>query len=284
MSARPQAALARWQRSLQLLAAMPPEITANEINDRLLADVARLVRPDPAAAVELRVVILWAVNDPEAGLVDQLAGELYGSVPGASPVLSVLTLPSATPGSLVREELAGAHAVVVAAGYYDLVLAEPPAAAGERLAAAAPWVAWIAGRLSHDHVTIAVHGRTTRRSDAVSRSDWVRQMAVGRLSVPPAWPPGVLVETGPDAVPGTLAARVLQPFRADLMGTFEAMTYDHVKRAVRGTERRCATIRQAAGAGVPAGDPWIRVQAHAAGSVARTVAAVLDASDPAGER
>jgi hypothetical protein len=283
MSAGQTAALARWQRSLELLASMPPEITANMVNDRLLASVARLLRPDEDIAVELRVMILWAVGDPEARLIGELAGQLAGSVPGARPELVVVSLPSRAPGTVVREQLAGAHAVVVVAGFYDLVSAEPAAEAAGRLAEAARWLGEVAGRLDPDCVTIAVDGRTTRRSDPASRADEIQQKAVGRLGLPRSWPADVIVETGPDAVPGALAARVLRPFREDLAAAYAEATYGQVRHAVRYTERRCAGIREAITditEEVPTDLRWTWLQAHAARRVAGAVAAALEAREP----
>src|ERR1700722_10939168 len=112
MSVSSATALARWQRSLELLAKMPPEITANLINARLLADVAWLMQPDKDTPVELRVVVVWSAAAPEAAL----AGELARSSPGARLKLTVVSVRSPTPAGVVREQLAGAHAVVIVAG------------------------------------------------------------------------------------------------------------------------------------------------------------------------
>lgn len=279
-------ALGRWQRSLELLARMPPDITENLVNDLMLADVAAVLSPDPDQAVELRVVLLWAVGGAETGLADELAGQLHGSVPRARPVLSVVSLEQTTPAAQLREQLARAHAVVIVVGYYDLVSEEPAADATGRMAEAADWLAWTAGWLEPDHVTIAVHGRATRRSDPVSRADWVRQMAVSRLGLPRTWPPRVIVETGPDAVRSALSSRVLDPFRANLAGAYGAATYQQVRHAVQYTASRCAAIRAMTdvGADVPAARRWTWLQAHAAGRVAGTVAAALEVSGAADGR
>lgn len=286
MSADYAEALGRWQRSLELLARMPPEITENLVNDLMLADVAAVLSPDTDQAVELRVVLLWAVDNQEAGLAEELADQLYGSVPRARPVLSVVRLEPTTPTAQLREQLARAHAVVIVVGYYDLVSEELAAEAAGRMAAAADWLAWTAGWLEPDHVTIAVHGRATRRSDSVSRADWVRQMAVSRLGLPRTWPPRVIVETGPDAIRDALPTRVLEPFRANLAGTYGAATYEQVRHAVGYTARRCAAIRAMTdvGADVSAARRWTWLQAHAAGCVAETVAAALEVSGAADGR
>jgi len=284
MSAGYAVALGRWRHSIELLARMPPEITENLVNDVTLADVAAVLSPD--RAVELRVVLLWAAAEPEDGLAGELAHQLYGSVPGALPRLSVVRLEPTTPNAQLREQVARAHAVIIAVGYYDLVSEEPATDAAERLAAAADWLAWTACWLDPDQVTIAVHGRTARRSDAIGRADWVRQMAVGRLGLPRAWPPQVLVETGPDAVRDALSARVLDPFRADPAAAYGAATCDQVRRATRYTADRCDAIRKKTdvGADVPITWRWTWLQAHAAGRVAEDVAAALEASDAADGR
>ena len=63
MSAGYAEALGRWRQTLELLARMPPEITENLVNDRMLADVAACYAQTPDQAVELRVVLLWAAGD-----------------------------------------------------------------------------------------------------------------------------------------------------------------------------------------------------------------------------
>src|ERR1700761_3794818 len=131
MSVAYAAALARWRRSLELLARMPPEITANLINARLLADVAWLVRAEQNTAVQLRVVIVWAAAEPETLLTRELARDLADTVPGGRPMLAVVNLRSGIAASVVREQLAGAHAVIFVAGYYDLAGDEPDKEAAE---------------------------------------------------------------------------------------------------------------------------------------------------------
>jgi hypothetical protein len=281
MSAPNAATLARWLASLELLAKMPPAITANLVNPQLLADVALVLNPG-ADPVDLRVLILWAAGHPAARLVGELAHTLNDSVPGARPVLSVIDLPSGPPVHVVREQLGGAHALVLAVGYYELAGGRPSGLAMERLGMAAGWLTQARRRLGPDSVTIAVDGRTTRRSDPLTRADWIHQKAVERLGMPCGWPADVIVETGPEAACGSLAERALQPYRADLALAHAQATYGRVRHAVGYTKRRCAGIRRMtdAGANVPLERRWIWLQAHAAGQLADTVASGLDAHAP----
>jgi hypothetical protein len=183
---------------------------------------------------------------------------------------------------MVREQLGGAHALVLAVGYYELASDRPSAHAMERLGLVAGWLNQARHRLGPDDVTIAVDGRATRRSDPLSRADWIHQKAVERLAMPRDWPGGVIVEAGPEAVRGTLAERALQAYRADLALAHAEATYGQVRHAVGYTRRRCAGIRRLADAGaqVPLERRWIWLQAHAAGQLADTVAAGLDAGVP----
>jgi len=281
MSATDAASLAPWLASLELLAKMPPAITANLVNPQLLADVARVLNPD-AGSVDLRVLVLWAADYPATRLADELSDAFEDSVPGARPVLSVIDLPSGPPVDMVRERLGDAHALVLAAGYYELASDRPSAHSMERLGVAAGWLTQATRRLGPDDVTIAVDGRRTRRSDPLSRADWIHQKAVERLGMPRDWPAGVLVETGPEAARGALAERALRPYRADLALAYAQATYERVRHAVGYTSRRCAGIRRLADAGadVPLERRWIWLQAHAAGQLADTMAAGLDSGMP----
>jgi hypothetical protein len=278
MNTTSAATLARWLTSLELLAKMPPAITGYLVNQQLLADVARVLDPG-SGPVDLRVLILWAAGHPAARLADELAEALKDSVPGARPMLSLIDLSAGPPVEVVREQLGGAHALVLAVGYYELVSDRPSGPAAERFGMAAGWLTQARRRLGPDDVTIAVDGRTTRRTDPFSRRDRILLNAVERLGMPPGWPAGVIVETGPEAVRGALAERVLQAYRADLALAHAEATYGQVRHAVGYTKRHCAGIRRLtdASAQVPLERRWIWLQAHAAGQLADIVAADLDA-------
>jgi hypothetical protein len=281
-------ALARWQTSLERLAELPPAITANLVNTRLLADVARVLDPG-SVPVELRVVVLWAAEYSSARVADELARMLNGSVPGARPVLIVFSLPADAPPDMLREQLAGAHAVIAVTAYEELVSTQPDPRGAERIAAVVGWLARALDQPGPEHVTITVDGRTSRRSDQISRSDWIQQMVIGRLGMPRSWPAEGIVETGPPtaapaALPGVgaLAERVLRPFRNDLARAHTQATLRQVRHAVRYTKRRCTEIRAMTDLAadvnsVPPELRWTWLQAYAAGRLADTVVAALDA-------
>jgi hypothetical protein len=282
VSAGPGVLLARWQSSLELFAAMPPAITANLVNARLLTDVARVITPD-AAPVQLRVLILWAARHPVAPLDGELARALANSVPGAEPVLTGVSLPTDTPAAVVREQVAGAHAVVVGTGYYDLIGTEGGKRAAQRVAAAKGWLAETASRLPSRNITIVVDGRATQPSDEASLADWIHQMAVEKLGMERGWPADVIVETPVGVGPAALAVRVLGPFRDDLAAAFAQATFTQVKHAIRDTQLRCCAIRRMTDISqpVPADQRWIWLQALAAGRLAGTMTEALQAHDPA---
>ena len=277
MSADPAALLKRWQSALDLLARMPPSITADLINARLLADVARLVTPEESP-IELRVLLLWAAPHPSSRLAGRLTEALAGSVPGARLVLAEVSLPTDLPAAVVREQLAGAHSVVIATGYYDLVGAERGKVSAWRLVAGRGWLARAASRLSAADITIAVDGRTTQRSDPASRADWIHLMAVEKLGMPRDWPADVIVETAVGSDLAALAGRVFRPFRADLGGAFASVTLGQVRQAIRDTQRSCEEIRRMTGlvTPVPAELRWTWLQALAAGRLAATMARALE--------
>ena len=277
MSADPAAVLARWQPALELIASMPVAITADLVNARLLADVSRLVTPEESP-VELRVLLLRVAPHQSSGLAGRLADRLAGSVLGACPVLAEVRLPTDLPAAVVREQVAGAHAVVIAVGYYELVGAERGEAPARRLAAGRGWLAQAARLLSTADITIAVDGRTTQRSDPASRADWIHLMAVEKLGMPRDWPANVIMETavGSDLAP--LADRVLRPFRTDLDEAFVSATLSQVRQAIRDTQQNCEEIRRMAGLITPAPAElrWTWLQALAACRLAATMARTLE--------
>jgi hypothetical protein len=231
-------------------------------------------------------VLLWAARRPPGRVANELTSGLADSVPGARPVLAEVRLPTDAPAAVVRERAAGAHAVVVAVDYYELMGTERGPRADQRLAAARGRLAEAAGRLSSRDITIVVDGRTELRSDPASQADWTRLKAVENLGLKPGWPADVIVESAPDTDPAALATRVLRPFRENLAAAFTEATFNQVAHAIGETDRNCRAIRKPGDSGQPVAADlrWTRLQALTAGRLAMTMAEALGAGDPADNR